>query len=234
MEFAGLPAEFVDFLMEIRMNNNVEYFNANRKRYEALIKNPLYALADALGPIVLAVDPKLDVRASRSVSRMRRDTRFTKDKSPYRDHMWIGWRRLGEGRMNSIGLYWEVSPEATSWGCGVYSDVRGLMEQIRADMVEHPKPYLDMLKGLRLGDRFTLHGNEYKRLKIPEALHPELHTLYIKKGFYVRNVPRPDDYDSLFNGSIVDRLAEDYAMLAPMYHLMRKQEAIVCQTDYHP
>lgn len=229
MEFQGLPKALISFLMEIRLNNNVSFFEANRKRYEQEVKQPLYALANALAPIVQAFDPLLDTRPLRCVSRIRRDTRFTRDKSPYRDHMWIGWRRLGEARMAGVSFYWEVSPEAVGWGCGVYSDRQALMEQMRGDMLARPKVYRKMLQGLSLDRRFTLHGNQYKRLQIPEALDPALAGLYRSKGFYVRNVPQPGDYDLIFSHAIVDRLAEDYAQLAPMYRLLREQEALACR-----
>lgn len=231
MEFQGLPREMIDFLLEIRFHNNIAYFNENRKRYEQYVKEPLQALATALAPAVLSVDPSLDTRPVKSVSRIRRDTRFTKDKSPYRDHMWIGWRRMGEERMAGVGLYWEISPEEVHWGCGVYSDRRELMEQMRADMVEKPQKFRKVLKGLHLGEDFSLNGNEYQRLAIPETLHPDLLILYRRKGFWVNNISKPGDFDLCFTPQIVDRLAEDFRRLTPLYQLMREEDAKVCSRN---
>lgn len=228
MEFQGLPTEMIDFLLEIRFHNNIAFFNENRKQYERYVKEPLQALAMALAPAVMAVDPQLDTRPVKAVSRIRRDTRFTKDKSPYRDHMWIGWRRMGEERMAGVGLYWEISPEEVHWGCGVYSERRDLMEQMRGDMLEKPQKFRKVLKGLDLGKAFSLNGNEYQRLSIPETLHPELETLYRKKGFWVENISRPDDFSLCFTPQIVDRLTEDYQKLTPLYRLMREESAKLC------
>lgn len=225
MEFQGLPREMIDFLLEIRFHNNIAFFDAHRGRYEATVKKPLQALADALAPVVLAVDPQLDTRPGKVVSRIRRDTRFTHDKSPYRDHMWMGWRRVGEERMAGISFYWEISPEEVHWGCGAYSERRELMEQMRADMLEKPQKFRKVLKGLRLGADFSLHGNEYKRLSVPEALHPELETLYRRKGLYVTNITRPGDYDLCFSHAIVDRLSQDFRQLEPFYKLLREEDA---------
>lgn len=231
MDFQGFPKEMIDFFMEIRLHNDVSFFEANRSRYEQDVKEPLQALAVALGPVVSAIDPRLDLRPARAVSRIRRDTRFTKDKSPDRDHMWIGWRRLGEERMTGVGLYFEISPEEVHWGCGVYSDQRDLMIQIRKDLVEHPKKYQKLLKEIRLGERFALHGNMYKRLAVPESLPDALRSLYLSKGFYVENISRPDDFELCFTRDLVGRLTEDYQMLTPLYQLMREQEAIAWITN---
>ena len=96
--FSGFTQEAVDFLTDIRFNNNQTFYEANRERYETYVKAPLRALADEMAPVVQLIDPRLDTRPGHTMSRIRRDTRFTKDKSPFRDHVWLGWRYPGESR----------------------------------------------------------------------------------------------------------------------------------------
>jgi len=99
--FNGFSAETFRFLLEIGFNNNADWFEANRKRYEQFVRDPMRRLAAALMPTALDTDGNFNPSINASVSRIRRDTRFTKDKSPYRDHMWIGFRyprtRISEG-----------------------------------------------------------------------------------------------------------------------------------------
>ena len=83
--FDGFSAETFRFLLEIGFNNNADWFEANRKRYEQFVRDPMRRLAAALMPTALDIDGNFNPSINASVSRIRRDTRFTKDKSPYRD-----------------------------------------------------------------------------------------------------------------------------------------------------
>ena len=116
--FTGFSEEALRFLTDMRLNNNQTFYEANRERYEVYVKAPLRALCDEMAPVVQLIDPRLDVRPGRTMSRIRRDTRFTKDKSPFRDHVWLGWRYPGERRSEGFGMYWGFGPDWLGWGCG--------------------------------------------------------------------------------------------------------------------
>ena len=65
------------------------------------------------------------------MSRIRRDKRYTKDKSPFRDHAWLGWRYPGEGRGEGFHMYWGFGPDWLGWGCGCYYPDKPLMDALR-------------------------------------------------------------------------------------------------------
>ena len=109
-EFAGIRPELLEYLMGISMNNYREYFLATRQAYERDVKRPLYALAEALVPTALAIDEDMEQRPGHIVSRIRRDTRFTKDKSPYRSNMWLSFHPTGRPKSECFGLYYDISP----------------------------------------------------------------------------------------------------------------------------
>ena len=111
--FTGFSQDAIDFLSEIRLNNHQQFYEANRARYEESVKAPLRALCDEMSEVVAMIDPGLDTRPGRTMSRIRRDTRFTKDKSPFRDHVWMGWRYPGESRSEGFGL--EHSGTQADW-----------------------------------------------------------------------------------------------------------------------
>ena len=119
-EFQGFPKEMFEFFMAISFNNNTEFFEENRKLYEQKVKAPLYALARDLTPMALHVDPEMEVRPSKVVSRLRRDTRFSANKLPYRDHMWLSWRPAGRPKSQCFGLYLEIGLEGLRYGVGWY------------------------------------------------------------------------------------------------------------------
>lgn len=216
-----LPREMIDFFFEIRLNNNIAFFEANRQRFKDVVQQPLLDFAQALLPTISAIDPALDTRPTRVLSRIRRDTRFTKDKSPYRDRMWMAWDLGGEERHYDLAYYWQITAEAIHWGCGMYADNKAVMDKLRQRMVDKPAQVLKVLNGLKLGNRFLLKGDAYKRLAVPEGLNPLLAELYIKKGFYLESIPQGDEFDLAFGGGLEERVAADFQLIAPLYNLVK-------------
>ena len=80
--FHGFTTEADRFLSDIRFNNYQQFYDENKERYEKYVKTPLRELSDEMTPVIQLIDPRLDTRPGRTMSRIRRDTRFTKDKSP--------------------------------------------------------------------------------------------------------------------------------------------------------
>ncbi len=73
--------DMLDFMMQIRHNNNKAFMDANRAEYIKKMRTPYYAFIE-LAPTALEIDPLMEVRPSKVLSRIFRDTRFSKDKSP--------------------------------------------------------------------------------------------------------------------------------------------------------
>lgn len=221
--FTGFSKDAVDFLTEIRLNNNQAFYEANKQRYERVVKAPLAALCQEMNPIIEQIDPRLDTRPSRTMSRIRRDTRFTRDKSPFRDHVWLGWRYPNESRGEAFGLYWGFGPDWLSWGCGSYSTDKPLMDALRLHIRREPDEVRRVFAPLREG--FAMHGEDYKRITVPDDVPEDLRPLYIKKGFAVEQIPSASDWDLLFSGAMSERLAQDLLRLAPLQQLMRRLRA---------
>ena len=93
--FKGFTDQTFEFFMAIRFNNNRDFFQANRDWYQCAVREPCLALAEALIPVMEDVDPDLETRPWKAVSRINRYIRFSRDKSPYRDYMWLGYRHPG-------------------------------------------------------------------------------------------------------------------------------------------
>jgi uncharacterized protein (TIGR02453 family) len=215
----------IDFFLALRFNNNRDFFEQNRVQYERFVKEPLRELAEALGPTLAEIDSQFDVRPARVVSRIRRDTRFSHNKDPYRDHMWLSWRYAGEATADAMGFYWSVSPESMQWGFGYYAENKQTMDRVRRLIVAKPQEILGLFARCGVPERFTLQGEAYKRLAVPAQAPEALHALYVKKGFYFENATGSEDFDALFSGAIVQRLREEYLLVAPLYDWMRGRQA---------
>ncbi len=176
MAFNGFSEETYRFFMELRYNNNKEFFHANEDRYRKFVRTPMTELVKELLPTMLAIDPGMDTRMMTIVSRMNRDTRFSKNKLPYRDHMWFGTRDIGKSVSECYVLYAEISPEGYGYGMGMWDGNREIMNPLRERILAKPNEFLELVNDKRL-DRFIMTGDSYKKDKIkdaPEELKPYL------------------------------------------------------------
>lgn len=81
MMFTGFPEATIQFFLDIRFHNSIDYFEENRARYERDVKAPFEAFIQELAPAMLSIDPQMELRPYRCMARLRRDVRFTKDKA---------------------------------------------------------------------------------------------------------------------------------------------------------
>ncbi len=219
--FAGIKPAMLEYFMGIAFNNDREYFLATRKEYEENVKRPLYALAEALLPAALEIDADFEQRPARIVSRIRRDTRFTKDKSPYRDHMWLSFYPVGKAKSECFGLYYSISVTESCYGAGFYESDPARAKWMRETMLRRQDDFLDVLTQPDFARHYRVLGEDYKRMEIPEKLHPALYELYRKKNFYVEHtdgvgpkIERPE---------YAQEIADGLRLLGPLYQLMMSE-----------
>ena len=211
--FQGYTDETFEFFMAIRFNNNRPFFLENRDWYLRAVREPSLALAQELAPAVEKLDADLERRPHRVVSRINRDVRFSRDKSPYRDYVWLAFRRPGEARDTTLGVYFDLSDTGASYGMGFYRENRGVMDALRERMRTAPEELLALYRPLRA--EFTLHANTAKRIRLPENLPPELTDWYAAKGFYLEK--EITDFDLIRSPALAEEIRGGYARLAPLY-----------------
>lgn len=218
--FTGFTEETIAFLAAIRFNNNRAFFEENRQVYEEAVRGPLIALVEALGPAVQRIDPLLDIRPARTVSRIHRDLRFRKDKTPYREYMWLGFRRVGESREETCGFYFDLSAEHANWGCGYYHMQPETMQNLRRLLREKPQAVQKVVGARAFQRRFALMGDSYVRQhQPPEGMPPALAQIYRKKSVYAEH--HLESMADLFSPALAQTIADDFAVLAPFYALLR-------------
>lgn len=205
-------------MLNIRFNNSKAFMEANRTEYHRVMRDPYYQLIEALSPLMRQIDPRMELRPYRVLSRIYRDTRFTHDKSPYRDHHWIAFRRAGEERDKSVMFWFELRVEGISWGLGFWGENRPAMDILRRRMVSHPQDLISALDALK-GRPLSVSGDDYKRMAVPEQLHPRLVPLYPKKSLYVMR--EGSDAKWMFTTELQQQLQTDFQAMAPFYRLLR-------------
>ena len=218
--FTGFTDETIQFFLDLRFHNHADFFHANHDRYVETVQKPFYRLIDVLAGTALDIDPQMEVRPHRCLSRIHRDTRFSKDKSPYRDHLWFLFRKSAEPREKSLFFYGEFGPGRLDWGMGIWGENRELMDAFRRKTAAFPDRMSALISGLRLPERgMSLGGDAFRRFPVPEQVPPELHRWYRAKNMYVgKDAP---EFSAAFSEKLADEMRTDFLALAPLYRVFR-------------
>jgi uncharacterized protein (TIGR02453 family) len=123
MGFTGLPPGFFKFLSELAKNNNRDWFQENKGRFEAEVQGPALGLVSAIGDRMSSVSPHIVVEAKKaggSLMRIYRDVRFAKDKSPYQTHIAAQFRHARGKGVSAPGFYMSLSPGKSMLGVGIW------------------------------------------------------------------------------------------------------------------
>lgn len=130
------PALFA-FLRDLAANNDRVWFTANRARFEADVKKPLHACVHALAPKLAVVDAEARCD-DRSVFRIHRDTRFSKDKAPYKTHAAAQFARGAERGPSATGYYLHLEPGNSFFAGGLWLPEPAVAGKIRVAIDTHP------------------------------------------------------------------------------------------------
>lgn len=118
-----ISKETFRFFQQLSRNNQKEWMDANRERYRACVVEPFRRLFDELYPAVLELDSEFDVcgRTGANFSRINRDIRFAKDKTPYKPQMYVKFERTLSGDSETGQLYAGISKDSVTTGFRIYS-----------------------------------------------------------------------------------------------------------------
>ena len=118
-EARSFAPDLFAFLRELREHNDREWFKARKDRYEAAAKEPALAFVEDCAHLLPAVSPHL-VADERSLFRIHRDTRFAKDKSPYKTQAGIHFRHEAGKDAHAPGFYLHLEPAGAFAGIGIW------------------------------------------------------------------------------------------------------------------
>lgn len=210
--------DMLEFMLDLRFNNNKTFMNENRARYQEVMRDPYYRLIELLTPTALEIDPGMEVRPYKCLSRIFRDTRFSNNKLPYRDHHWVAFRHQAEPRDQAVMLWFEIRLDEVSWGLGFWGGNIKAMDVLRRQMVAKQDELLSILPILKK-HHFNLEGSVYIRKQIPDKLPDDLIPWYIRRDVYL--VKQNINPEWVFEPGLEKRLARDFLALKPFYQMLR-------------
>ena len=155
--------DYLNFFKDLAKNNNKEWFQSQRKRYEASVKKPLAIFVTDLISEV-SKHEEINLLAKDCVSRINRDIRFSKDKTPYNLQMNAFVSKGGKKDKSIPGLYVRLGPEMLGIMGGSYGPEKHQLEAIRMDLMNNGDAFNKLISEQKFKSRFgVIQGEKMKR-----------------------------------------------------------------------
>lgn len=218
MSFEGISSETLFLMAENRFQDSKAFYEEHKSAIRAGIVEPLRQLVAELAPTMLDIDPKIVVDPLRNgcVSRVRRDNRFTHDKSMYRENMWIAFLRDKKAWNYCLpAFYMDFSLNGVMWGMGFYGATTAILQLIRRQTTDNSKAMERALKTAAQAG-FALTGERYVRRRSSEATPAILRPIYDCKNL---ELSRFAGMEMVADSMLAQRLTADFTALAPTYRL---------------
>ena len=227
-QYEGIQADSLFLLAENRFNDSKAFYEEHKPAIKHGVIDPLRGLVGELMPSMLSIDPLI----GGSVSRVRRDNRYTKDKSMYRENMWIVFMRDKRAWDWCVpAFYMDFSLNGAEWGMGFYSVTPTIMKILRRRAEADPER---VIKAIRKAQRagFVLEGNPYARPRSTPDTPKELRPLYDCRSIGLGRTETPD---FVADATLPDKLLAGFAACAPFYQLvveaMDENAGVRCDND---
>ena len=219
--FTGFYKETFVFLRSLAANNNKMWFEQHKTDYHEFLLSPLKSLVSDLSEFMLTIDPYFEVTPAinKTVSRIYRDTRFTKDKSPYKTTSWITFKRPKKDWKDAPAYFFELSPDSYRFGMGLYSASPNTMGLFREAIDEKTEEFDSTISFYKKQDIFHIEGEKYVRI-IDKSKSSEILDWYQRKNLYL--VCNKNIDEILFSKGLVENLSSSFSLLEPLYQYLLK------------
>jgi len=213
-------AATLSFLDEVTANNNRAWFEANKSRYESLVREPALEFAAAMGPLLDGFAPNFRAEPRKvggSLMRVFRDTRFSRDKAPYKTNIGIQFRHSMGKDVHAPGFYLHVSTNECFLGAGCWhpeADARGRIRHLVATM---PERWFAARDDRRFSRHRTLAGDALTRAPRGYAVdHPALEDLKRKDSIALA----PLSFDDVISPGLLKLAGSRFASAAPLMRFL--------------
>jgi uncharacterized protein (TIGR02453 family) len=217
--FSGFSPDAIQFLADLAANNERAWFQPRKADYERLLKEPLEALVAALAERFEARGIPLQADPKRSPFRIYRDTRFSKDKSPYKTQVTCAfpWRE-GTGdafhEQGNPGGYFHLEPGTVYVGGGMWHPPTPVLKAFRQSVADEPSKLRRLLEEESFAKMFGgMSGDKLSR--VPTGFpkdHPEAELLKLKDMTFGRRLSDQDVYSP----ALVDTIVDSMVVAAPV------------------
>lgn len=178
-QFNGFPRDFFKFFNELKKNNTRDWFTANKPRYYESVVQPMGEYIVSIAPHLERISPfyKADPKPHNgSMFRIYRDTRFSKDKTPYKTHAACHFRHKAGRDAHAPGFYLHIETDRISIGGGIWRPPSKQLGLIREFIADNPSAWEKLARSSVLKKMGGVQGDSLKRPPRgydPDAKHIE-------------------------------------------------------------
>lgn len=212
--------EALRFLRGLKRNNRREWFEPRRAVYEREVKAPMLALIEAVTSGMMDYAPGHMRPANRIMLRIYRDTRFSADKSPYKQHIAAWWSCAGMEKTSGAGYYLHLDEKELILAAGVYMPAKDQLLAIRRYLLDHHKEFGTLLADRRLRRRFGIHDpNALTRdPKGFPADHPASEWIRWRQWGVIATLPS----ETALNAALPKTVATHFSLAAPLVDFLNR------------
>jgi len=223
--FIGFKPEAIQFLADLAIHNDRSWFRPRKSEYERLLKEPMQELVLALDDRFAARGIPLQADPRRSMFRIYRDTRFSKDKSPYKTNVGASmpWVEDGSGGaddpVHGNGAYLHIQPGNSFAGGGMWMADKIHLEAFRRAVVDDSRRVRGALEDPAFLATFGPVGSHETLKRVPPgypADHPMANLLRYKDVTFGRHLTD----DEILSPSLPDVLADDFSAAVPVFRFL--------------
>jgi uncharacterized protein (TIGR02453 family) len=224
----GFRPAALQFLRDLQRHNEKAWFEANRDVYEREVREPMRRLVEAVDARLASIAPEIIGDPKRSMFRIHRDVRFSRDKSPYKTSAaaWFYHRDAGRkvgtvGEGGGAGFYFHIDPTRCFTAGGIWRPARAALVRLREAIAAQPTalPRLTSAPGFRR--RFGGLNEEAKLRRVPHGFppdHPAADWLKLQ-SFTAAATVEPSVVAS---PQLVDRVCRDFELLVPLVRWLNR------------
>ncbi len=155
----------IKFLRELEKNNNRDWFEANKHRYESDVREPALAYIEAMAPRLAKISPHFIASPKKvggSLMRIYRDVRFSKDKTPYKTNIGIQFRHSAGKDVHAPGFYMHIEPSQVFLAAGIWRPDSETLKHMRMHIDDNQTEWKKLTKSIT-GKGYALGGESLKK-----------------------------------------------------------------------
>lgn len=219
--FDGFPREGINFLKRLKRNNNRPWFEKHKHEYDSTVKLPMQSLIAGLQPHFERFAPEFEITPKRSIFRIYRDVRFSKDKTPYKTHVAAHFVLRGKRKgIEGSGYYLQIEPGEVYVGAGIYMPDAEQVKKIRRAVADQADRFVSIVEDAKFKKLFgRLEGEKLQRVpKGYEPGHSMAEWLKYKQFFVWREWPE----SKCLKGKFVAEVADIYEAATPLVRFLNE------------
>lgn len=219
-----IQSDFLQFLYDLNQNNNKDWFEKNKKRYENAVKKPFEQLIGAVIERIRSFEPTFQIQPKDCLFRIYRDTRFSADKTPYKTHVAAVFTPKGRQSLHFPGYYMQIEFGNLMLGGGAYFLEKEPLSKLRKAIMQDPGAFRALLGDPNFSAKYgELKGEKNKVLppEFKEAVKAE--PLIAHKEFYFMTDIDPE---RCLQPDLADFIADYFKAGKPLNDFFRQALAV--------